>query len=72
MKLATFSHQGATRVGVVIDGGVVDLALVAPDLPRTLHGLLIAGPDALEAPQCERLDEGLVRRVVGRLCHPWL
>lgn len=56
MKLATFSHQGATRVGVVIDGGVVDLALVAPDLPRTLHGLLIAGPDALEAAQSASED----------------
>ena len=33
MKLATFTHQGRTRIGVVTDGGVVDLSQAAPELP---------------------------------------
>jgi 2-keto-4-pentenoate hydratase/2-oxohepta-3-ene-1,7-dioic acid hydratase in catechol pathway len=56
MKIATFSHQSAVRIGVVIDDGIVDLALVAPDLPRTMIGLLDAGPAALEAAQAATLD----------------
>lgn len=40
MKLATFTHQGATRIGVVRDDGIVDLAAVAPELPRDMIGLL--------------------------------
>lgn len=40
MKLATFTHQGATRIGVVRDDGIVDLAAVAPTLPRDMIGLL--------------------------------
>lgn len=43
MKLATFTHQGATRIGVVVDDGVVDLAAAAPDLPRDMIGLLEDG-----------------------------
>jgi 2-keto-4-pentenoate hydratase/2-oxohepta-3-ene-1,7-dioic acid hydratase in catechol pathway len=43
MKLATFTHQGATRIGVVVDDGVVDLAVAAPDLPRDMIGLLEDG-----------------------------
>ena len=51
MKLATFTHENETRVGVVTDDGVVDLARVAPELPRDMLGLLAAGPPALEAAQ---------------------
>jgi 2-keto-4-pentenoate hydratase/2-oxohepta-3-ene-1,7-dioic acid hydratase in catechol pathway len=44
MKLATFTHQGSTRIGVVrdIDGvwGIVDLAAAAPELPRDMIGFL--------------------------------
>ncbi|HEY4342751.1 MAG TPA: fumarylacetoacetate hydrolase family protein [Parvibaculum sp.] len=40
MKLATFTHQGATRIGVVRDDGIVDLAATAPELPRDMIGLL--------------------------------
>lgn len=40
MKLATFTHQGATRIGVVRDDGIVDLAAAAPELPRDMIGLL--------------------------------
>jgi 2-keto-4-pentenoate hydratase/2-oxohepta-3-ene-1,7-dioic acid hydratase in catechol pathway len=49
MKLCTFSHEGATRVGVVTDDGVVDLAAAAPRLPREMTALLAAGEDALHA-----------------------
>jgi 2-keto-4-pentenoate hydratase/2-oxohepta-3-ene-1,7-dioic acid hydratase in catechol pathway len=47
MKLATFTHQGRTRIGVVGSGGVVDLAAAAPELPRDMLGFLEAGDAAL-------------------------
>ena len=47
MKLATFTHQGRTRIGLVDDGDVVDLAVAAPDLPRDMLSLLEAGDAAL-------------------------
>ena len=47
MKLCTFFHAGAARVGVVIDNAVVDLSLAAPELPREMVALLGAGPSAL-------------------------
>lgn len=40
MKLATFTHQGATRIGVVQADGIVDLAAAAPELPREMIGLI--------------------------------
>jgi 2-keto-4-pentenoate hydratase/2-oxohepta-3-ene-1,7-dioic acid hydratase in catechol pathway len=49
MRLCTFQHGGATRVGVVVDGDVVDLAAEAPALPRETSALLAAGGEALEA-----------------------
>jgi 2-keto-4-pentenoate hydratase/2-oxohepta-3-ene-1,7-dioic acid hydratase in catechol pathway len=49
MRLCTFSDAGGTRVGVVREDGVVDLAAAAPALPRELAALLAAGPDALHA-----------------------
>jgi 2-keto-4-pentenoate hydratase/2-oxohepta-3-ene-1,7-dioic acid hydratase in catechol pathway len=47
MKLATFAHRGATRIGVVKGDGIVDLATAAPDLPREMTAFLAAGPAAL-------------------------
>lgn len=47
MKLCTFRHEHATRIGVVTDDGVVDLSIAAPDLPREMTALLAAGPGAL-------------------------
>jgi 2-keto-4-pentenoate hydratase/2-oxohepta-3-ene-1,7-dioic acid hydratase in catechol pathway len=47
MKLCTFTHDGSTRIGVVTDDGIVDLAAAAPDLPREMTALLAAGPAAL-------------------------
>jgi 2-keto-4-pentenoate hydratase/2-oxohepta-3-ene-1,7-dioic acid hydratase in catechol pathway len=49
MKLCTFQHGGAMRVGVVVDGDVVDLAAEAPALPREMTALLAAGGEALHA-----------------------
>jgi len=49
MKLATFTHDGRTRVGVVDGDAVVDLAAAAPDLPREMLGFLEAGPAAMQA-----------------------
>ena len=47
MKLATFTYQGETRIGVVREDGMVDLAAAAPDLPRDMIGLLKAGDAAM-------------------------
>jgi 2-keto-4-pentenoate hydratase/2-oxohepta-3-ene-1,7-dioic acid hydratase in catechol pathway len=47
MKLATFTHAGATRLGVVVDDQIVDLAAAASDLPREMIALLAAGAPAL-------------------------
>jgi 2-keto-4-pentenoate hydratase/2-oxohepta-3-ene-1,7-dioic acid hydratase in catechol pathway len=49
MKLATFTHAGATRVGLVVDDEVVDLAAARPDLPREMCAFLAAGEPALGA-----------------------
>jgi 2-keto-4-pentenoate hydratase/2-oxohepta-3-ene-1,7-dioic acid hydratase in catechol pathway len=49
MKLATFTHAGTTRIGIVVDEAVVDLAAAAPDLPRDMPAFLVAGPAALAA-----------------------
>jgi 2-keto-4-pentenoate hydratase/2-oxohepta-3-ene-1,7-dioic acid hydratase in catechol pathway len=49
MRLCSFRHEGATRVGVVSDDGIVDLTAAAPDLPREMTALLAAGEQALHA-----------------------
>ena len=49
MKLATFTHDGSRRIGVVEGDEIVDLAAAAPDLPREMVAFLEAGPDALVA-----------------------
>jgi 2-keto-4-pentenoate hydratase/2-oxohepta-3-ene-1,7-dioic acid hydratase in catechol pathway len=48
LKLATFTHDGTTRIGVITDGAVLDLAAAAPELPREMCAFLAAGADALE------------------------
>lgn len=47
MKLVSFGEYGRERVGVVVDGGIVDLNATDSDLPSTLIGLL--EQDALAA-----------------------
>jgi 2-keto-4-pentenoate hydratase/2-oxohepta-3-ene-1,7-dioic acid hydratase in catechol pathway len=45
MKLATFTHDGSTRLGVIVGHEIVDL----PGLPANMAQFLAAGPDALAA-----------------------
>ncbi len=47
MKLATFTHDGTTRIGVVTPEGLVDLAVAAPDLPTEMTAMLAGGAAAL-------------------------
>jgi len=46
MKLATFTHAGSTRIGVVRGDELVDLSAAAPDLPRDLVAFLAQGQRA--------------------------
>jgi 2-keto-4-pentenoate hydratase/2-oxohepta-3-ene-1,7-dioic acid hydratase in catechol pathway len=48
MKLATFTHEGIKRPGVVFGDEIVDLPASAPDLPRDVVALLQAGAPALD------------------------
>ena len=48
MKLATFTHQGATRIGVVEEDQILDLSSV-PGIPTNMITLLEGGPRGLEA-----------------------
>jgi 2-keto-4-pentenoate hydratase/2-oxohepta-3-ene-1,7-dioic acid hydratase in catechol pathway len=49
MKLATFTHARSTRIGVVTNDGIVDLAVAAPSLPREMAAFLAGGAAALAA-----------------------
>ena len=49
MKIATFTHNGTTRLGIVAVDTITDLAAAAPSLPRDMVGFLAAGPGALDA-----------------------
>jgi 2-keto-4-pentenoate hydratase/2-oxohepta-3-ene-1,7-dioic acid hydratase in catechol pathway len=48
MKLATFTRQGSTRVGVAVDNSIIDLAAAVPELPHDMSGLLAAGGGAMD------------------------
>lgn len=49
MKLATFTHGGRTRFGVVEANEVIDVTVVATELPAGLKTLLALGPPAFDA-----------------------
>ncbi len=49
MKLATFTHQGRTRIGVVQQDGILDLSAAAPALPQEMRAFLEAGAAAMQA-----------------------
>jgi 2-keto-4-pentenoate hydratase/2-oxohepta-3-ene-1,7-dioic acid hydratase in catechol pathway len=49
MKLATFTHRGSTRLGVVVDDQIIDLTVAAPSLPREMTTFLSGGTEALDA-----------------------
>ncbi len=61
MKLTTFTHAGATRIGVVSNDEIVDLAAATPHLPREMTAFLAAGGAALEAARAA------VQRAVPRI-----
>ena len=46
MKLVTFTHDGSTRLGAVVDDRVVDFAVSASSLPRDMKSFIAAGDDA--------------------------
>ena len=73
MKLATFTHDGATRIGVVTGEQVVDLATVAPGLPRDMVAFLAAGGAAMAAARhAESAASGRLALVDVRLRAPVL
>jgi 2-keto-4-pentenoate hydratase/2-oxohepta-3-ene-1,7-dioic acid hydratase in catechol pathway len=44
MKLVTFTEANTTRIGLAVDGGIVDLKKADPDLPRDMIGLMNQWP----------------------------
>jgi 2-keto-4-pentenoate hydratase/2-oxohepta-3-ene-1,7-dioic acid hydratase in catechol pathway len=44
MKLVTFTDAAGTRIGLAVDGGIVDLKKADPDLPRDMIGLMNQWP----------------------------
>ncbi len=48
MRLATFTHQGVTRIGVVVGDEIVDIAAAAPEMPPTMELFLALGAPAME------------------------
>jgi 2-keto-4-pentenoate hydratase/2-oxohepta-3-ene-1,7-dioic acid hydratase in catechol pathway len=44
MKLVTFTDVAGTRIGIAVDGGIIDLKKVDPDLPRDMIGLMNQWP----------------------------
>ena len=68
MKLATFTHAGRTRIGLVDGSEIVDLAAAVPDLPQEMCAFLRAGQPALDAAR-----NALVNRSARlRLSDVWL
>ncbi len=49
MKLATFTHQGRTRIGVAEGEAILDLSTAAPALPTDMRSFLEAGEPAMRA-----------------------
>jgi 2-keto-4-pentenoate hydratase/2-oxohepta-3-ene-1,7-dioic acid hydratase in catechol pathway len=47
LKLATFTHDGSARVGVIAEDGIVDLRAEVPSLPCEMSALLALGSSAL-------------------------
>lgn len=40
MKLVTFTDTAGTRIGLAVEGGIIDLKKADPDLPRDMIGLI--------------------------------
>ncbi len=48
MKLATFTYEKRTGIGVVVEDSIVNLAVAAPELPREMVAFLTAGREAMD------------------------
>lgn len=48
MKLATFTYQGSTRIGVVVNDAVADVCATSASIPRDMMALLSGGSAALD------------------------
>src|ERR1700730_15041110 len=48
MRLVTFTHQGSTRIGVVMDGAIADICVTAPEIPREMIAFLNDAAKAME------------------------
>ncbi len=57
MKLATFTHDEVTRIGLVDGDEIIDLASAVPELPREMVDFLTAGPRAMQLAR-RALDAG--------------
>jgi len=49
VRLATFTHAGSTRIGIVVGEDVIDLRDAEPGLPAAMEEFLALGPPALAA-----------------------
>ena len=58
MRLITFSHDGATRIGLLEEDEVIDLQAAVPDLPTEMVRFLEAGEPALEAARAAKKSPG--------------
>lgn len=58
MKLATFTHDRRTRVGIVTGDEMLDLAAAAPALPTEMRAFLTAGASALEVTRAAAAKPG--------------
>jgi ureidoglycolate lyase len=59
MKLVTFTDSAGTRIGLAVDGGIVDLKKADPDLPRDMISLMNQWPavrSALERAATRKAD----------------
>lgn len=56
MKLVTFTHQGSTRIGRLIDEKVLDLSSCCPELPTDMRSLLEAGESAMDKVRATTAD----------------
>jgi len=49
MRLVTFTESGRTRIGLLVDSGIVDLSQANPSLPTDMLSLLEEGSESLQA-----------------------
>src|SRR6267143_1616019 len=64
MKLATFTHDGSTRIGMVTGNEIVDLATAAPNLPREMVAFLAGGAAAMAAARLELAEVQLAAPIL--------